>query len=63
MDSEVAEKGRLYANKNRKVFVASQGGNCCPVINVTQKGDFAKFRDDYSKGFKVSKRIAKVIFK
>lgn len=63
MGSEVVEKGRLYTNKGSKVFVASQGGNCCPVINVTQHGKLAKIRDDYSNGFKTSKTLAKLIFR
>jgi hypothetical protein len=61
MGSGVAEKGRLYVNKGRRVFVATNAGNC-PTINVT-RGKFVKFRDDYSKGFKTSKTLARAIFK
>lgn len=63
MGSEVAEKGRLYANKNRTVFVASQGGSLCPTINITRDGKSAKFKDDYSKGLRISKAFVKLIFK
>ncbi|MCL4373854.1 MAG: hypothetical protein M1360_03160 [Candidatus Marsarchaeota archaeon] len=58
MGSRISEKGRLYVNGNRIVFVSS--GSDCPRINIA--GETAKFRDDFSKGFKTSKGIAKLIF-
>jgi len=57
--SETGREVRLYANKSRVVFVAS--GNECPRANITYEGKTAKFRDDYSAGFRVSKKIAKVL--
>ena len=58
MGSIINEKGRLYVNKSRIVFVSS--GDNCPRINIA--GETAKFRDDFSKGFKISKSMAKMIF-
>ena len=58
MGSVINEKGRLYVNKSRIVFVSS--GHDCPRINIA--GETAKFRDDFSKGFKISKNMAKMIF-
>ena len=43
------------------VFVAT-GANC-PRINVMNTGSKAKLRDDYSKGLKLSKSLAKLVFK
>jgi hypothetical protein len=63
MGSEAVGKGRLYANKNKMVFVASSGGALCPTINITRDGKSAKFKDDYSKGLKISKAFVKLIFK
>ncbi|MCL4373853.1 MAG: hypothetical protein M1360_03155 [Candidatus Marsarchaeota archaeon] len=58
MGSMVNERGKLYVSRNRIVFVSSPNG--CPRINIA--GETAKFRDDFSKGFKTSKGIAKLIF-
>ncbi len=54
--------GKLYSNKNKLVFVASPTSGC-PTINVVSSRDRAKIRDDYSRGMKVSKALAKIIFK
>jgi hypothetical protein len=54
------EKGRLYANKGRKVFVASGTFNC-PRINMVS-GETLKVRDDYSAGFRASKKLFKAVF-
>ncbi|MGC8687359.1 MAG: hypothetical protein ACP5RM_01515 [Candidatus Micrarchaeia archaeon] len=58
MGSIINEKGRLYVSKSKIIFVSS--GNDCPRINIA--GESAKFRDDFSKGFKTRKEIAKLIF-
>lgn len=54
--------GKLYVSKDRIVFVATSS-NGCPRINLTQSSKTTKFRDDYSKGFRTSKSIARLIFK
>ncbi len=54
--------GKVYSNKGKIVFVASGQGNQCPTIKVTRNKS-VKFRDDYSKGFKISKALAKSIFR
>ncbi len=63
MVTKISEKGRYHSNKGKNVFVASGGGGQCPTINVIKSGKSAKFKDDYSKGFKTSKALAKFIFR
>jgi hypothetical protein len=53
--------GKVYSNKGEIVFVAT-GNSGCPTIKVTHSKS-VRFRDDYSKGFKVSKALAKSIFR
>jgi len=50
---------RLYKTGGRTVFVAS--GTSCPRINMTA-GKTLRVRDDYSTGFRASKRIFKAVF-
>ena len=50
---------RLYRTRGRTVFVAS--GNECPRINMTD-GKTLRVRDDYSTGFRASKKIFKAVF-
>ncbi len=56
----MGDSGRLYKGKNKNVFVASNGE--CPRIDIARTGQTARFSDDYSKGFRVPKSLAKVIF-
>jgi hypothetical protein len=58
MGSIINEKGRLYKSKGRIVFVSSPDD--CPRVNIADGS--AKFRDDFSKGFKISKSMIKKIF-
>ena len=60
MGSKISERGKLYSNKSRIVFVSSPEG--CPRINLTDSSKNVKFRDDFSKGLKTSKSFAKLIF-
>lgn len=46
---------RLYMSGRKTVFVAS--GSSCPRINIGKTT--VNFRDDYSKGFRISKQLAK----
>ncbi len=48
---------KLYSSGGRTVLVFS--GNGCPRVNIA--GRTAKFRDDFSKGFKTSKALARMI--
>lgn len=54
--------GKLYSNKGRTVFIATEKESC-PRINFTKESKSVKFRDDYSKGFRTSKTLSKLIFK
>ena len=56
------EKGKFYSNKGKVVFVATVDNSHCPRINVNSKNK-AKLRDDYSKGFKISKHLTRNIFR
>lgn len=58
MSGKITERGKLYISNSKTVFVSS--GQNCPRVAVTEKQ--VKFRDDYSKGFKSSKKIAKLLF-
>ncbi|MGI0060193.1 MAG: hypothetical protein ACREBJ_10550 [Nitrosotalea sp.] len=60
MGAKISANGRLYANRGRIVFVSS--GKDCPRINATYIAKEVRFKDDFSKGFKVSKTIAKLLF-
>jgi hypothetical protein len=62
MGSKLGGPGKLYSAKGRIVFVATTKDSC-PRINFTGASKTVKFRDDYSKGFKTSKPLSKLIFK
>ncbi len=62
MNSQTS-KGRLYTNKNKLVFVASENHNSCPTINIAKHCESAKLRDDFTAGLKIPKHLAKLIFK
>lgn len=62
MEKPINVIGKLYSNKNRTVFVATEKDSC-PRINFTSISKSVRFRDDYSKGFKTSKSISKLVFK
>jgi hypothetical protein len=55
-------KGKIYSNKQKLVYVAS-GNNGCPTLSLANSTQSAKMRDDFSKGIKISKNFAKIIFK
>ncbi|MGD0729437.1 MAG: hypothetical protein ABR981_05155 [Candidatus Micrarchaeaceae archaeon] len=56
--------GRVYYNKNKIVFVATgTNGGACPTVSAINLGNKIKFRDDYNKGFKISRKFVKLIFK
>lgn len=63
MRSKSTVIGQLYANKRKLVFVASQNGKTCPTISLMNGGQEAKFKDDFSKGFRTSKSFTKLIFR
>ena len=58
----VTMQGRLYTSKSHKVFVASPDNATCPRVNVTAS-ERVKFRDDYSKGLRMPKNFAKLLFR
>ena len=59
MGAKISVNGRLYLNKNKSVFVASDPG--CPKVIVT-KGKTALFKDDYCGRLKIGKSLAKKLF-
>ena len=61
MGSMIKNRGKLYSAHGRITFVSSPAG--CPRINLSNSGKSVKFRDDYSKGLRVHKAIARLIFK
>lgn len=62
MTAKMGAHGKLYLSKRKVVFVASPGG-ACPTINVPDSSKLAKLRDDYSKGLKIPKQIARLAFR
>ena len=60
MSGKISERGKLYTSGGRVVFVSS--GGSCPRINLTERSETVKFRDDYSKGFRTNKNLAKLVF-
>ena len=55
MGGKVSTTGRLYVTGGHTVFVSSP--NSCPRINIAESS--VRLRDDFSKGFKAGKIIAK----
>ncbi len=60
MGAKINERGKLYLNKNMTVFVSSGPG--CPRIKLPRTSDKVLFRDDYSRGFSVSRKLARLAF-
>ncbi len=58
-----ARVGKLYSFKRKVVFVASLNDDKCPRVSMANHGRNATFRDDYHGKLKMSKTIAKLIFK
>lgn len=52
---------KMYSSGGRTVFVATH--NNCPRINLMNNGSEVRFRDDFSKGFRTGKNIAKALFR
>ena len=48
---------KTYTSGSRTVFVAS--GTGCPRINTTKT--LVRLRDDFSNGFKISKKLTKAL--
>ena len=63
MDSKSEKRIKVYSNKGRLVFVASQDSKTCPTINFSDSSNRTKLRDDFSKGLKTKKSFTKLIFK
>jgi hypothetical protein len=63
MKGKLVEKGRLYTNKRRSIFVASDKVGQCPTINFSNSSEHAKMRDDFSKGLKTKRSFAKLMFR
>lgn len=56
-------KGALYTFRSRVIFVATENNSHCPRISLNTNSQKVKFRDDYSKGLRLSKSLTKLIFK
>jgi hypothetical protein len=56
MGAKISRNGRLYLNKEKAVFVASDPG--CPKVIVT-KGKTALFKDDYCGKLRMGKSLVK----
>lgn len=59
MGAKISGNGRLYLNKEKVVFVASNP--TCPKVIMT-KGKEALFKDDYNGRLKIGKSLAKRLF-
>jgi hypothetical protein len=64
MREKLEKNGRLYSNKRRLVFTASDvKTKTCPTINFSNDSNRAKLKDDFSKGLRIKRAFAKLIFR
>ncbi len=55
MGSKIGSFGRLYASKDKAVFVSSP--NDCPKVVISESS--GRLKDDFSKGFRARKALLK----